>query len=385
MPITMKCHACGQQLRLKDEHAGKRVKCVKCSHVQLVPGQPVPAGSTDVSPSAPSEKRQPVSQSEPTIPRIASRTGSLVAVMTLFDSDGGWSVLGTRHELPLSWLRSLLFDKLGWVGLGMFLDDSLASILYGTESPAETDASLIQGSRKIPPGAAVAIQLAAEAGFLTTPVVDCLELKRFQVSYRVYEMPSLRGILLNALSWILVIYLAFLVLLPVWGVKWLCRYFPSFQRTLAHWYGRSSIWSRAVGLPLLWIAGYFVTALCFSLFVYTLFWPPLFLRLLAKTGDYVLLTTEGLIFYSAFHQMAAQVPRNWPLLKNSSGKYSIILGDERNWTGRVCSVCDARLPEEWAEGQDLNVEPLSRFGGRKLLAKADHLREQYRGQNSQRS
>ncbi len=383
MPITMKCHACGQQLRLKDEHAGKRVKCVKCNQVQLVPGQPVPAGTTVVLPSAPSKKRQPVIQCEPTIPRIASRTGSLVAVRTLFDSGGSWSVLGTRHQLPWSWLRRLVFDKLGWVELGIFLDDSLASILYGTQSPGKTDPSLIQGSRKIPPSAAAAIQLAAEAGFLTTPVVDCLELKRFQVSYRFYEMPSLRGFLLNLLSWILVIYIAVLVLLPLWGVNWLCRWFPSFQRTLAHWYGISSIWSRAVGLPLLWIAGLFVTILCFVLFVYTLFWPPLFLRLLAKTGDFVLVTTESLIFYSAFHQMAAPVPRNWALLKKSSWNYSVILGDDRNWTGRVCCVCNARLPEEWVDGQDLNVELIGWFGGRRLLAKADRLREQVRVQTSQ--
>ena len=155
MPITMKCHACGQQLRLKDEHSDKRVKCVKCGHVQLVPAQPVPAGTADVPPSAPCEKSQP----EPTIPRIACRIGSLVGVTSLFDSDGGWSILGTRRELPFSWLRRLLFDKLGWVALGVFLDDSLASILYGTESPDETDASLIQGSRKIPPGARAAIQI----------------------------------------------------------------------------------------------------------------------------------------------------------------------------------------------------------------------------------
>ena len=377
----MKCHACGQQLRLKDEHSGKRVKCVKCFHVQVVAEQPAPAATADVLASAPCEKRHPA----PPIPRIACRIGSLVAVTTLFDSDGGWSFLGKRHQLPFSWLRRLFFDKLGWVGFGIFLDDSLATILYGTQSPDETSASLIEGSRKIPPDARAAIQLAAKAGFLTTPVENCLELKRFQISYRVCEIPSLRGLLLSALEWILVIFVSIYVLLPVWGVKSLCGYFPSFQRTLARWYGGTSIWSRVVGMALLWTAGMFVGVLCFVLFVYTIFWPPLFLRLLSKTGDYVLLTTDSLIFYSAFHRMAAQVPGNWPLLNNSFGKYSIILGDERNWAGRVCSVCDARLPAEWADGQDLNVEPLGRFGGRELLAKADRLREQFRGQNSQRS
>lgn len=370
MAIIVTC-TCGQLFKVKEEIAGRRVKCSKCGQVQVVPGHPVPAGAAKEVSSVPVERPHLARQPEPAIPRIASQVGSLVAVTTLFQS-GGWLLLGRSHQLPFAWFRRLIYDKLGWVGLGMFFDDSLAFILHGATAPQKMDASLIQGSLRIPPGAAAAVQTASVAGFLTTPIEKCLELKRFQISFRDYPQPTLRGFLLAPVAWLAIVYLSIGLLLPVWGVKWICRCFPSFRGRLARWYPDSAGWSQLVIFALLWMAGLTAGMFCITLFLYTLLWPPLFLRLLAKTGDYVLFTANSLIFYSSFYQTATQVPRSWPLLKGPFGKYFAILGD--------CQVCVARLPATWAEGQDLNIERPGKFFVRKLHAKARLLNAQVQGQ-----
>ena len=38
MAISIDCQECGEQYKLKDEFAGKKVKCTKCSAVIAVPG-----------------------------------------------------------------------------------------------------------------------------------------------------------------------------------------------------------------------------------------------------------------------------------------------------------------------------------------------------------
>lgn len=38
MPIALDCRSCGRELKLKDELAGKKVKCPECEKVLTVPG-----------------------------------------------------------------------------------------------------------------------------------------------------------------------------------------------------------------------------------------------------------------------------------------------------------------------------------------------------------
>ena len=54
MAIAVKCRACQSAFAVKDEIAGKRIRCVKCQEVLLVPG-----GASNVSPTAQSPKEQP--------------------------------------------------------------------------------------------------------------------------------------------------------------------------------------------------------------------------------------------------------------------------------------------------------------------------------------
>ncbi len=57
MPIVIKCPGCGKAYRLRDELAGKRVKC-KCGHGMLVPAAPDGAGSDsyDLAPAGGSDE-----------------------------------------------------------------------------------------------------------------------------------------------------------------------------------------------------------------------------------------------------------------------------------------------------------------------------------------
>jgi predicted Zn finger-like uncharacterized protein len=57
MPQIIPCPACGASLRVRDEYAGKGVKCPKCTHLITIPPLPAPAPAateeTAVRPAAP--------------------------------------------------------------------------------------------------------------------------------------------------------------------------------------------------------------------------------------------------------------------------------------------------------------------------------------------
>ena len=38
MPITLTCSGCGRSFQLRDEMAGRKVRCPDCQSVQVVPG-----------------------------------------------------------------------------------------------------------------------------------------------------------------------------------------------------------------------------------------------------------------------------------------------------------------------------------------------------------
>src|SRR5262245_63539763 len=40
MPLDVKCPGCSAQFRVKEEHAGKKLKCPKCSKVVPIPAKP---------------------------------------------------------------------------------------------------------------------------------------------------------------------------------------------------------------------------------------------------------------------------------------------------------------------------------------------------------
>ncbi len=47
MPIPFSCSECEKQLRVKDELAGKRIKCPECAAVVLVPNPNVRAATSE--------------------------------------------------------------------------------------------------------------------------------------------------------------------------------------------------------------------------------------------------------------------------------------------------------------------------------------------------
>jgi len=49
MPIEVRCDACGRQLRVADEHAGKALRCPACNHISTAPLADTPTASDDVA------------------------------------------------------------------------------------------------------------------------------------------------------------------------------------------------------------------------------------------------------------------------------------------------------------------------------------------------
>ncbi len=66
MPVTLNCSGCKSSLRVRDDLAGKKVKCPRCAHLILVPANdedvtevlnPPDAGITEVRPTEKARKR----------------------------------------------------------------------------------------------------------------------------------------------------------------------------------------------------------------------------------------------------------------------------------------------------------------------------------------
>src|SRR4051794_4199441 len=66
MPVTLTCSGCNSSLRVRDDLAGKKVKCPRCAHLILVPAReedvtevlnPPDEGIAEVKPSARPRKR----------------------------------------------------------------------------------------------------------------------------------------------------------------------------------------------------------------------------------------------------------------------------------------------------------------------------------------
>ena len=119
MPISIGCQGCGKLLRIKDELAGKRIKCPKCALVQVVPLEAAP----EPSPAPPS----------PALPReVALKTVEALAaqeadrtkrsrVLLLFTLAGALYGLGSAfgNQNPYySWFapsaRSFQLLEMGW-------------------------------------------------------------------------------------------------------------------------------------------------------------------------------------------------------------------------------------------------------------------------------
>lgn len=375
MAIALNCPACNRQLRVKDELAGKRGKCPGCGQKLIIPAAPGMVSDSDRKTVANPIEGQSGPSARHGFPRIALRVGSSVGEISVDREGWKWHPPQIGDQFGWGWLRRLIYDAIGSIWLGRVLDDSLAYIVDGTIARDAYGNEIVHEVKRFPQ-AAEALQTAAKAGFLNAAVDDCLELHRFKIGFQdIGRAMSFREVLvaiLPALFFGLVgILVGIYLVLPVWGVSWTCRVFPdSFRQWLVRWYTGASLRSKMVGLAVLWFGGLFAGVTCGVLFFYSIFWPPLFLKLLSKSGDFVLLTKDSRIFYSGYHRVAVQFPNEWIFHKGRFSQYYAILGYERNGGIGSCGVLTARLNEQWIVDLDLRIEPLGWSFRKQLMSKA---------------
>lgn len=89
MPIAVKC-GCGKQLRVKDELAGKAIKCPGCANVVKVPAKAegAPAAAAGSKPAASRPAAAPSAPKQPAAGRPAPGSASSSAMDDLFAEEG---------------------------------------------------------------------------------------------------------------------------------------------------------------------------------------------------------------------------------------------------------------------------------------------------------
>jgi hypothetical protein len=98
MPITFRC-SCGKTLQVKDEFAGRRVKCPACSGVAVVPAAMPAFEVVEDEPPAP----PPPPKSRPVAAPVAARKATA-------DDDAGFDVVDDEDDRPRKKVRARARD-----------------------------------------------------------------------------------------------------------------------------------------------------------------------------------------------------------------------------------------------------------------------------------